>query len=288
MILNDDIKDDVYLEELRVKYMEYFAYYDIPRLEKEVLPDGVKILDCGKYECLRPVNEDPALKDKCFILIHGGAFVYGYRKLDRCYGMHLAKQSGMSVINIDYTYMPDVNLTELIDRLLVTIEEATRLFGFTTINLTGDSSGSYLAYAIALSMKNRLIAQGFGLEELPDLNIGSLALVCGCYTLPKDKFPGIYFEKKKPSPVLADFAYDLSKAAVMEPGLKVALITGDKDFIREDNRDMYAKLKKAGSDVTLLDQESDEEHQLYHDYVISDPTSPQSQKAIRLFCKNAK
>lgn len=285
-MLNEDIKNSSDIEEQIRSFIKDCEQYDLPRLEREVFPDGVRLLDCVRYECLRPEPVDPANKDKCFILIHGGAFVYGFKELDRCFGMHLAKLSGMSVININYTLMPDITLTDLLYQISGIIEEAGSLFGYTTFHLTGDSAGAYLAYAVSLAARNMDIRFGFGLEEMPNLNIESCGLICGCYTLSRDGFPGILFEKGDGR--LMPFAYDLGLAGVKDKTLRTAILTGDKDFLRQDNKDLAARLKEEGCPVSILDLESDEEHEMQHVFPITDPASPQAREVLRLIAENAK
>ena len=280
-MLNDLVTDRDQVMALCDKYREAFEFYDKPRLAKEVLPSGVKILDCVRYECLRPVKEDPESRDKCFVLIHGGAFVYGYKELDRCFGMHLAKRTGMSVLNFNYDLMPGISLTDMITRLMFTIAEAARLFGYNILYLCGDSAGAYIAYVVALISRNPLIATGFNIEDAPALNIEGAGLICGCYDLPKDRFPGALFEMEG-ARELKSYAYDLKQLADADKNLKVAIVTGDKDFLRQDNLDLAKALTKAGCKVRYLDLSSKGEYELYHVFPITAPDMPQSQEALDL------
>ena len=112
----------------RLTFIRNCETFDTPRLENEVYPAECKTeMDIEykhgnnplKLDIYTPFNCYGA--KECFILIHGGAYVYGFKKLDQNFGMHLAIKANIPVVNIDYTLMPESDLSQVINEIFTAI-----------------------------------------------------------------------------------------------------------------------------------------------------------------------
>ena len=95
-------------EKNRLLFIKNCTGFDTPRLEAEVYPAECKTeMDIVYKEGDNPLKLDVYTPfgcygaKECFILIHGGAFVYGFKNLDQNFGMHRAIKAGIPVVNVD-------------------------------------------------------------------------------------------------------------------------------------------------------------------------------------------
>ena len=268
--------------------------FDTPRLESEVFPADCK----AETDIVYKDGEDPLKLDvytpfgcvgakECFILIHGGAFVYGFKKLDQNFGMHLAIKAGIPVVNVDYTLMPDATLSEIINEIFKAMNFVYINYGFKKYHTTGDSAGGYLAYMTALCARSRHIAHGMWVFEKLRGTVESAGLICPGIRNTIKEFPGIYFENlqgtKDDRQRLPDYAYDLNLIAERDTELRVAIITGEEDFLREQDREF----SKHFDNAYFYDAVNDGELRMFHVFPIAHPEWPQSVKAIELIAENA-
>lgn len=268
---------------------------DAPRLASEVYPADVKIDEDVNWsgdplnltlDYYRPFNVESS--KECFLLIHGGAFVYGTKVLDKCFGMHLARNSGIPVANMDYTLMPKAGLSKILGQIFSCMNFLTAKYGIEIFHLTGDSAGGYLALLSALAARNSHIAHDLWIFEKLKGKVVSTSPICGGFRQHPKGFPGIFFEENatgssKDKKKLPDYVYDLTKIAGRDTDLKVCLITGEDDFLREDNRVMKDYFKEA----LFYDAVNEGELHMHHVFPIAHPEWPQSQKAIQLISDNA-
>jgi len=268
---------------------------DAPRLASEVYPADVTVEEdviwSGeplnlKLDYYRPFNVDSA--KECFLLIHGGAFCYGTKVLDKCFGMHLSRYSGIPVANMDYTLMPEAGLTKIISQVFSCMNFLSAKYGIQKFHLTGDSAGGYLALICALAARNSHVAHDLWVFEKLKGEVLSAGLICGGFRYHPKGFPGIFFEESNPENPkakqrLPDYVYDIAKLAERDRELKVALITGEDDFLREDNRMM----KDILNEPLFYDALNEGELHMHHVFPIAHPEWPQSQKAIQLISDNA-
>ena len=261
---------------------------DAPRLASEVYPADVDIDEdvswSGsepdlKLDYYRPHNVEDA--KECFLLIHGGAFTYGSKVLDKCFGMHLAKYSGIPVANMDYTLMPQAGLTKILGQIFSCMNFLTARYGIEKFHLTGDSAGGYLALISALAARNTGLAHDLGIYEKVKGQVISSSPVCGGFRYHPKGFPGIFFEEDKQK--LPKFVYDITELAAADKELKIALITGEEDFLREVN----LKAKELLESALFLDAKNEGDMHMHHVFPIAHPEWPQSQKAIGLITQNA-
>ena len=281
-------------EKNRLTFIRNCEGFDTPRLENEVFPDGCKTeMDIEykhgpqplKLDIYTPIDCYDA--KECFILIHGGAFVYGFKKLDQNFGMHLALKANIPVVNVDYTLMPDSDLSQVINEIFTAINFVCGRYGFKKIHTVGDSAGGFLAFLVAIATRNRQICQGLWVSEEPRAISESAGMICpGIINNPKD-FPGYYFEKKIDNKTeqkrLPDYAYDLKLLAESDGDLRVCVIAGEDDFLLSQNREF----KELVSNVVYYEGRNDGELKCHHVYPIAHPEWPQSVKAIELLAENA-
>ena len=246
--------------------------YDTPRLASEVFPDGVSMIadtaysdDNDPFHLLDVYYSTPDISgDTAFFLIHGGAFVYGNKELDKNFGMRLAKRSGLPVVNINYTLMPQCGIKGIAEDIDLAMEYVSNRFGFKHFHFTGDSAGGYLAVHTALRCENAL----------------SVSPVCGCYTIDRNDFPGALFAAGDEIP---PYMYDLKTMADRLKQMKVAVITGDDDFLREDNRHLASLLP----DAVFYDAVSTGGRIMTHVFPIGHPDWPEGEHAIDIIASLA-
>lgn len=267
---------------------------DAPRLASEIYPADVNVEEdvvwSGeplnlKLDYYKPFNVESS--KECFLLIHGGAFCYGTKVLDKCFGMHLAKHSGIPVANMDYTLMPEAGLSQIVKQIFSCMNFLTAKYGIEKFHLTGDSAGGYLSLISSLAARNSHIAHDLWVFEKLKGKVVSAGLICGGFRYHPKGFPAIFFEDVKTDPKvkqrLPGYVYDISKVAELDKDLKVCLITGEDDFLREDNR----KLKEVLPDALFYDADNEGDLHMHHVFPIAHPEWPQSQKAIQLITDNA-
>ena len=271
--------------------------YDAPRLKNETFPADVKAetdisyigdgQDAHKLDIYTPFNVEGSRE--AFILIHGGAFVYGFKELDKLFGMELAKKAGIPVVNINYTLMPQGSLETQLNDIFIAMNFVSKKYGFDKLHLTGDSAGAYLAYITAVAARNRHIAHSLWVFEKLRPKVESAGLICGCYEINPNGFPGVFFEKQNQNKRLPDVVYDIKNLAYRMGSLRAVLITGEDDdpVIRKDNYKFKAILDELGIDTKLYDAENKDGRKMVHVFPISSPYSPEGARAIELIAENA-
>ena len=270
-------------EKNRLLFIKNCTGFDTPRLEAEVYPAECKTeMDIVYKEGDNPLKLDVYTPFGCY-----GAFVYGFKKLDQNFGMHLAIKAGIPVVNVDYTLMPDATLSEIINEIFKAMNFVYINYGFKKYHTTGDSAGGYLAYMTALCARSRHIAHGMWVFEKLRGTVESAGLICPGIRNTIKEFPGIYFENlqgtKDDRQRLPDYAYDLNLIAERDTELRVAIITGEEDFLREQDREF----SKHFDNAYFYDAVNDGELRMFHVFPIAHPEWPQSVKAIELIAENA-
>ncbi|MBQ6304595.1 MAG: alpha/beta hydrolase [Clostridiales bacterium] len=267
---------------------------DAPRLAEERFPAECK----AEMDIVYKDGDNPLKLDiytpfasygakECFILIHGGAFVYGSKRLDQNFGMHLAIKAGIPVVNVDYTLMPDSDISQIINELFHAMNYISSKYGIRKFHTVGDSAGGYLAYLVALAARSRLIRHGVWVFEKLNGTVESAGLICPGIRNPIKGFPGYYFEKKIDSSGeqlrLPDYIYDLNLVAECDTGLRVAVITGEDDFLKEQDREFADHFENA----LFYEAKNDGGLKMFHVFPVAHPEWPQSVKAIELIAENA-
>lgn len=280
-------------EKNRLNFIKNCTVFDTPRLENEVYPAECRTeMDIEYKHGQKPLKLDIYTPfncygaKECFLLIHGGAYVYGFKKLDQNFGMHLAIKANIPVVNVDYTLMPDSDLSQVINEIFAAINFVCGRYGFKKIHTVGDSAGGFLAYIVAMATRSRHIRHGLWVFEKPRAIAESAGMICpGIENKPKE-FPGYYFEKKmedKSAQRLPDYAYDLKLLAERDQDLRVCVIAGEDDFLLGQN----LEFKELVPNVVFYEGKNDGELKCHHVYPIAHPEWPQSVKAIELLAENA-
>ena len=277
----------------RQTFIDNCIVFDTPRLEAEEFPAECK----AETDIVYKEGDTPLKLDvytpfgcvgakECFILIHGGAYVYGFKKLDQNFGMHLAIKANIPVVNVDYTLMPDSDLSQVVNEIFSAINFVCGRYGFKKIHTVGDSAGGFLAYIVAMATRSRHVRHGLWVFEKPRAIAESAGMICpGIENKPKE-FPGYYFEKKmedKSAQRLPDYAYDLKLLAERDQDLRVCVIAGEDDFLLGQN----LEFKELVPNVVFYEGKNDGEFKCHHVFPIAHPEWPQSVKAIELLAENA-
>ena len=281
-------------EKERQIFIKKCTEFDTSRLESETYPADCKAeMDVVYKEGDRPLKLDVYTPfgcvgaKECFILIHGGAFVYGFKKLDQNFGMHLAVKAGIPVVNVDYTLAPEADISQMVAEIFKAMNFVYIKYGFKKFHTVGDSAGGYLAYVTAIAARSRHVAHRFWVFDRLKGTVESAGLICpGIKNMPKG-FPGIYFEKHVDNSTeparLPDYAYDLNLIAEQDSGLRVAVIAGEECFLLEQNRQFKENLPN----VMYYEGRNEGELKMFHVFPVAHPEWPQSVKAIETIAENA-
>lgn len=282
-------------EKERISFINDCIVYDKPRLSSEKYPESVKVIAdidyCGdgktehKLDIYLPQGISDSNIDEAILLIHGGAFVYGFKELDKCFGMHLAEAANMPVININYRLAPDGTMKDMLQDGLWAVDYMADKYGLKAIHTTGDSAGGYLAYMMMLVVNNQPIRDDIGLVMNQDVKTITANPICGAFRNTPYGFPGAYFAKES---LLPDYVYDQGLAARKFGSTRTVIITGDKDFLNSDNHYLDDVLKELDIQCELRDYESNSEREMHHVFPIAHPTWPESIDVIELMIKNIK
>ena len=279
----------------RQTFIENCIKFDTPRIENETYPEGVSIKSDIVYDELAGKSGllDIYFKgdtkdrfDEAFFLIHGGAFVYGDKLLDKNYGMHLALRSGLPVVNVNYTLMPDTDLPGEAAELCRALSFIRKEYGVDKVHTTGDSAGGYLALLTALLCNDPIIREELDITDDPEVRCLSANLICGGFAHDSNLFPGIYMGKKLPR-----HYFDISKAMTMSfartGNIPVSNITGDKDTMLTQCGYFKKACDKAGIPNSNYKAESKEDRVMHHVFPIAHPEWPESVKVIDMFAANS-
>ncbi len=290
------------------QFIEGCLKFDPPRLAEEEYPEDVLVEENIAYipdEDTKP--EDPAslsssrrildiyttMEDKeseeVFLLIHGGAFVYGCKELDKCFGMHLVLKTGLDVANINYRLMPQVGLLQQLEDILDAVLFLSKDRGYKIFHTVGDSAGGYLSLLSAILLNSSKARADFGLSRydaaLEELQIcaKSVNLICGHSLDAEDEFVGYYFD---PAKTLPRSIYDLSKAIESYGCPPVVQVTSDNDTLLKENLYLNERLTTLSVPTLYYCAETTEDRFMHHVFPIAHPTWPESENALDLICRN--
>ena len=281
-------------EKGRVTFIEHCKDFDIPRLESETFPSGCEaetdVIYRGGSAPLKLDVYTPAshvASNECFILIHGGAFVYGYKKLDQNFGMNLAVRSGIPVVNVDYTLMPESDLSQIITEIFKAMNHVYVNFGFKKYHTVGDSAGGYLAFMTAVCARSRHICHGMWVFEKLRGTVESAGMICPGIAFPIKNFPGLFFDRSQDKTAnhsrLPGYAYDLKLLADRTDSLCVAVVTGEDDPLLPEGE----KFKDHIDGALYYEGKNDDINKCHHVFPIAHPEWPQSVESIDLIVENA-
>ena len=296
-------------DESRKFFIKNCIEFDTPRLESTVYPEGVNVesdIPYAEGKALPPplspdaVSEGASLccsdrtmdiytpegaKEKeIYLLIHGGAFVYGCKELDKEFGMHLALRSKTTVANINYRLLPRTDLSGILTDIFYAISFLCEK-GYTIFHTTGDSAGGYLCHLTAILLSSEKARKDFGITDFTyDVTCRSTSPICGASKNSEKQFAGIYFDPEKKLP---DCIYDLFEATKTYGCPPILLTTGDQDMMEKQNVWLHEKLLEIGIPVTYYCAKSTEDRPMHHVYAIAHPTWPEGIRTIELTMENA-
>ncbi len=279
-------------EESRKFFIENCIQFDTPRLAEEVYPDGLDVqadipyIDDENQEHLLDLYiPENAASDEVFLLIHGGAFVYGSKELDKCFGMHLALRSSITVANINYRLMPGTDLQGQVQDIFAAIRFLCEK-NYSVIHTTGDSAGGYLCLLSAILINSEQARKDFGITDFNyNVTCKSTSPICGAHFANPKKFAGFFFDQEEKLP---KYIYDLTEALKLYGCPPTVLTTGDQDMMRRYNILLYKKMQKLGLPVEYYCGVSTDDRVMHHVYAIAHPTWPEGIKTIDMTIDNAK
>lgn len=283
-------------EKQRKVFIKNCIKNDSVRMASEVLPANCDAEcdisyaqpDIPEYKLDIYKLKGTSVKDEAFFLIHGGAFVYGHKELDKNFGMNLAVFSEIPVVNVNYHLMPSKTLAGVLNDLCMAIDFLTEERGITRFHMIGDSAGGYLAVMLACLLRNKEVRDDMGVSVKSDVEVLSANAICGIYSGDFKKFPAIYFKKSDDSEKdIPDYIFDLQEVIRRTGMPRTCLVTGDRDFLRGENKQMRDFLEQQRIPVLFYDAISSETGKAEHVYAISDPAWQESHTAMMLIIKNA-
>ena len=225
--------------------------------------ENVSYGSCDKWHLLdlyRPKDAEGKLP--VLLNIHGGAWVYGDKKVYAPYCMYLATQ-GFAVVNASYRLAPKHTFPAPLEDVGAMVEwvvDHAEEYGLDVSNLffVGDSAGAHLATAYTAIQLNEAYAKSFpGIKVDERFIPKGLLLNCGVFD--------IEVEWKKQGRALTPFLTDLlgEKPTVesvkqMSPAQfitsdfpSVHLTTSNGDFLRKHSYRLKEMLEKKGVEVVF-------------------------------------
>ena len=246
-----------------------FTIGDLKRDLGWVPPTDVKTVEnvsygsCDKWHLLdlyRPKDAEGKLP--VLLNIHGGAWVYGDKKVYAPYCMYLVTQ-GFAVVNASYRLAPKHTFPAPLEDVGATVEwvvDHAEEYGLDVSNLflVGDSAGAHLATAYTAVQLNEVYANSFpGIKVDERFIPKGLLLNCGVFDME--------VEWKKQGRALTPFLTDLlgEKPTVesvkqMSPAQfitsdfpSVHLTTSNGDFLRKHSYRLKEVLEKKSVEVVF-------------------------------------
>ena len=234
----------------------------VPPTDVEAI-ENVSYGSCDKWHLLDLYRPKDA-EDKLPVLlnIHGGAWVYGDKKVYAPYCMYLATQ-GFAVVNASYRLAPKHTFPAPLEDVGAMVEwvvDHAEEYGLDVSNLffVGDSAGAHLATAYTAVQLNEAYAKSFpGIKVDERFIPKGLLLNCGVFD--------IEVEWKKQGRALTPFLTDLlgEKPTVesvkqMSPAQfitsdfpSVHLTTSNGDFLRKHSYRLKEVLEKKSVEVVF-------------------------------------
>lgn len=287
----------------------FFDYYvnknDTARLALQADPDGIAEINDIPYlsdghklhtlDIYRPEGADGKLP---FIVdVHGGAWVYGDKELNRKYCMRLAKE-GFAVVNLSFRLIPEVDFAGSMKDILSALDFIKRNAEKYNLDLdnafiTGDSAGGHSVAMALASGSNPTLQTAFGGKN--PIAFKAVCFTCAAFN-PSDfakiplagavLFNGMYgrFYRGKKKRALYE-SYDFSNV-IPDDMPPTILITAYADFLRKQSHRLKSELDAKGVGTVLVDFDEplSDGYKLEHVYNVSFPDREASLLANRAAC----
>lgn len=233
----------------------------------------------GKYRLFSPAGNSDRLP--LLVYLHGGGWCFGSSNSCARFCMSLVSEMPVRVLAVDYPLSPEHSfpapLEACIDALGFVARDADKYgFDIDAVSLGGDSAGGNLALSAALFMKSRsdngddfTAVMPYG--AIPFVHIRSLVLFypvtkvwndqsaswreyCEGYGLDggiMEAFNEAYLGAQDAThPLVSPYCASLSQLAQLPP---VMMINAGHDILRDQGRDMCAKMSQAGVEVSHIE-----------------------------------
>lgn len=297
------------IAKLFAKYVRYDTKrHDDVRIARQTPPAGAEVREYDylsdgdpmhKLNIYRPEGNRDTLP--LIVNVHGGAWVYGDKDLNKYYCMDLASK-GYCVVGMSYRLAPETDIGGQISDVFAALEfvcDNADKFGCDTrgIMLTGDSAGGHLASLAVCIMLDPSLAKAYGVR-VPDMSAACLTMshpVCEVHSvfrrrdcepapfcrLPQHIFDNVLFGKRpRRNPLYGVSAFtEYTKGLRLPP---VMLIGCERDVYTRHTQ-YLAKLlsameKEGRCEKFVLDfvKTADESRKLRHVYNIVHYEWPES------------
>lgn len=226
--------------------------------------------------------------------IHGGAFFYGFKEINRAHAIVLA-QHGYAVVSVNYLLYPSVDFIEQLRELSAAItwirEQGGRyLLDADQCFFTADSAGVVLALHLVLAMHNAEYGDLIGVHPP---KIGLLALGCKSSMASLDRLfddqardAGGLVEELAPFfsryvRLVRGSRYERLQQIVEAASLPPAwLATSTDDFLEATGLELAAQLRDLNIDHQLLDYRAGSRQCLPHNFIVGMPWLKESRDAV--------
>ncbi len=233
-----------------------------------------------------------------FIDVHGGAFCYGSKELNRNFAAHLCAL-GFGVVGLNYRVAPQTDLKgQLADIQSALQWVKTHLeehpLDPSAVFLTGDSAGAALALLTLAIESSPDAAHAFGVRKASGLGFSGGVLVSGVYDLSRNGAPGTGRHRAYTSlkgTVGEDFFAGLDDAQrwLTPQGLvkstnlpPLMLTTSSDDFLESETLDLAAALARRHSDFEVHDWKTARHQTLGHVFPVCLTWIEESRRALEL------
>ena len=266
---------------------------DERRLADQKPPVGVEtfcnipyVEDGSSYQWLDVYRPADATEDLPVIVdIHGGAWIYGDKDLNKNYAMTLASY-GFVVVNVSYRLIhqaPFPAQLQDVDLALSWLKEYGSDYGADLDNvfITGDSAGAHLAALTAALAENPEAREKIGLQS--PIRFRAIGLICGIYDIDR-------FVRMRNGLAKAFCSYYLDadyRNSVYLPLTSVYNVVNDRfppaylmssqqDFLLKESQRFSARLKALGVPVEMRRWQKNAKPRLTHVFNVLYPEYNQS------------
>lgn len=236
-----------------------------------------------------------------YIDIHGGAFVYGYKELNRNFNMTLARH-GFAVFSLNYQPAPQADFIGQLHDIaaaLAWIGEHGRAYPIDLdhVFLTGDSAGGALAFYQTAIQSDSAMANAYGVTP-SGLHITGLATVSGLFDLspytPDDQGETRAISAAPGNVVAAIGPQFFKRLAHIDPSYRFSdaivrnttvppmyLVTSSDDFIESESLALATCLSRRHVDFELHDTKTHPGAPLGHVYSVCMSWIPESETVFK-------